>query len=243
MIENKVLIIEDEKMQRKLLVKLFEKEGFTVFDAPSAKGAMQLVANEGIPLVLLDIQIEDNDGSGDGLALTRQLRSAGHVGIILISQRDEDIDRVVGLEMGADAYITKPIFPREVLSISKRLLVRVEHAEQVRVCKKQVLSCDDWVLESNKRLLLHTPSGHSIKITSDECAILSEFFNSTEKILTRDHLLDEIRGGDWEANDRTIDILIARLRKKVGNIPGAFFPISSVYGKGYVIHHPDNEGN
>jgi len=140
--------------------------------------------------------------------------SSGHVGIILISQRDEDIDRVVGLEMGADAYITKPIFPREVMNISKRLLVRVEHAEQVQVYKKQVLPCDDWVLESNKRFLLHTPSNHSIKITSDECTILSECFNSTEKIFSRDHLLDKFRGGNWEASDSTIDIPIARLRKK-----------------------------
>jgi DNA-binding response OmpR family regulator len=225
----KLLVIEDEPITRSKLVAHFEKEGYDVICREDATGIIQLVAAENIELCLIDINLPGKDG----LTLTRELRATSDIGIILVTGKDEQIDRIVGLESGADDYVTKPFDPRELLSRVKNLHWRVQAQEKQKE-KGFKRSFEGWSLDLNKRQLV-APSDKTQSLSSGEFHLLLALIESSGEVLTRDQLMNKIRNREWYPDDRYIDVLVGQVRRKFRqHAPGVSF-ISTIHGTGYLF--------
>ena len=197
---NKILIVEDDVASRSLLSSYLSKEGYKITEVDQADDLCERVRQEQIDLVLLDINLPGKDG----LTLTRELRSVSSVGIILVTSKGDEIDRIVGLELGADDYVTKPFNPRELLVRAKNLLWRVKDSQVAR--SSENLSSlqwqfEGWTLDSSKRLLT-SPSGITERLPEGEFKLLSSLLNAPGAILSRDQLMDAIHDREWTPNDR-----------------------------------------
>lgn len=226
------MIVEDDPAIRLLLNSYFSNEGYGVLETDNSATAIQLVQDNDIQLALIDIVLSE----GDGLLLTRELRSLSNIGIILISQKDHEIDRIVGIEMGADAYISKPFNPREVLAYSKNIIRRAKVPVATNNNKHQY-ELGDFRLDYSRRSLYNYKTQHQETLTRDEFMLLEAFVKNPQVILSRDKLLNLMHGHDWLANDRTIDILVGRLRKKLGDNAQTPKYIITIYGQGYIFNH------
>ncbi len=226
-----ILVLEDEPATRALLASLLEAESFRVTTAESAGQAQELAALHNFDLVLLDLNLPDEDG----LYIARELRSKSDVGIIMLTSRKEDIDRVVGLEMGADDYVTKPFFPRELVARVKGLLRRLGVSRTPRRSDgdgRQVRRFDGWEMNLARRSLMD-PAGREINLTRAEFDLLTALVEGAGRVLARDHLLDAIGSQYWTPVDRTIDVLVSRLRRKMEVDPKAPAIIITSHGYGY----------
>ncbi|PIE37959.1 MAG: DNA-binding response regulator [Gammaproteobacteria bacterium] len=228
-----ILIVEDELASLNLLASYLEAENYMVYKARDGVQAEQILADKVIDVVLLDIRLPGKDG----LSLTREIRSQSQVGIILVSQKKDDIDKIVGLEMGADDYITKPYNPRELLVRVKNLLIRLNAAsvletEQSKSSTEAVFG--DWVLQLGRRTLV-SGSGDSISLTEGEFKLLSTLMKNAGNVLNRDQIMNRMERRDWFPTDRTIDVLIARLRKKLGDDRLNPRYIDTARGAGYLF--------
>ena len=181
--------------------------------------------------MLLDINLPGKDG----LTLTRELRSVSSVGIILVTSKDDEIDRIVGLELGADDYVTKPFNPRELLVRAKNLLWRVKDSQYVRQqASNQKWSFEGWVLDANKRLLT-SPDKIDERLPEGEFKLLSALLYAPGAILSRDQLMDALHDREWTPNDRSVDVMVGRLRRKLGDNPSNPHFILTAHGAGYVF--------
>jgi two-component system, OmpR family, torCAD operon response regulator TorR len=227
-----ILILEDEPATRAMLVALLETEGYRVTAAEYAAQAHEQVAQYSFDLVLLDLNLPDEDG----LYLARDLRAKSDVGIIMLTSRKEDIDRVVGLEMGADDYVTKPFFPRELVARVKNLLRRLNPPRSGRRTDshngRDVRRFDGWEMDLAKRTLLDG-AGQEVNLTRAEFDLLTALVNSAGRVLSRDQLLDAIGSQFWTPVDRTIDVLVSRLRRKMEADPKSPSIILTSHGYGY----------
>lgn len=231
----KVLVVDDEAVIRTRLKGYFEKEGYQVLQAADGEQMWQLFGANAIDLVMLDINLPGTDG----LSLARELRSKSEVGIILVTGRDETIDKIVGLEMGADDYVTKPFELRELLVRVKNLLWRINLTRKAQA-KLDALSKEDCVIRfegftldiASKRL---TRNNEQIKLTKAEFELLSAFVRQPQTVLSREHLMQESSHRSDDVNDRTIDVLIRRLRNKLEN---ELFV--TVHGEGYLFSAKTN---
>lgn len=231
--QSSILIVEDEIASLNLLANYLETENYIVYKAQDGAQAEQVLANKVVDVVLLDIRLPGKDG----LSLTRDIRSHSQVGIILVSQKKDDIDKIVGLEMGADDYITKPYNPRELLVRVKNLLTRLNAAsvletEQSKGSTEAVFG--DWVLQLGRRTLVAS-SGDSIQLTEGEFKLLSTLMKNAGNVLNRDQIMNRMERRDWFPTDRTIDVLIARLRKKLGDDRHQPRYIDTARGAGYLF--------
>ncbi len=180
-------------------------------------------------MCLLDINLPGKDG----LTLTRELRTNSDVGIILVTGKGEAIDRIVGLESGADDYVTKPFDPRELLSRVKNLLWRVSAQEKQKE-KGIKRTFEGWTLDLNKREL-ETPSGDVQSLSAGEFHLLLALIESAGVVMTRDQLMNRIRNREWYPDDRYIDVLVGQVRRKFRQFaPGTTF-ISTIHGTGYLF--------
>ncbi len=226
-----ILIVEDEVTTRVTLAAYLQREGFVVTEAASGI-AMQkaLASNPQIDVVLLDIMLPDQDG----LTLLRNLRAASDVGIIMVSGKSDDIDRIIGLEMGADDYITKPFNARELLARVKTLLRRLTmRAKQIPV-PTTIKHFGDWSLDITTRRL-QSSDQREIKLTKAEFDLLVVLTDNPGSIMSRDRLLDHVSRRDWAPYDRTIDVLVGRLRKKIEPDPADPQYIITQHGVGYTF--------
>lgn len=181
--------------------------------------------------MLLDINLPGKDG----LTLTRELRSVSSVGIILVTSKGDEIDRIVGLELGADDYVTKPFNPRELLVRAKNLLWRVKDSQQARQQEStQKWKFEGWVLDANKRLLT-SPASVDERLPEGEFKLLSALLYAPGAILSRDQLMDAIHDREWTPNDRSVDVMVGRLRRKLGDNPSNPHFILTAHGAGYVF--------
>lgn len=229
----RILIVEDDIASRSLLSSYLSKEGYKVSETESADDLCQRVEQEAIDLVLLDINLPGKDG----LTLTRELRSVSSVGIILVTSKGDEIDRIVGLELGADDYVTKPFNPRELLVRAKNLLWRVRDSQQARTREKtnsQQWHFEGWSVDANKRLLT-APSGLSERLPEGEYKLLISLLNAPGAILSRDQLMDAIHDREWTPNDRSVDVMVGRLRRKLGDNPANPHFILTAHGAGYMF--------
>jgi len=227
-----ILIVEDDAKVRLLLRRCFESEGFRVSEAGSGAEAIERVAAGTFDLVTLDLQLPD----GDGFAVGRDIRSRSAVPIIMVTGKGDTIDRVVGLELGADDYITKPFQLREVVARVRAVLRRTAGGPRGPTAGAPVgdaaLAFDGWVLDVPKREL-RSAAGAACDLTTSEFDLLKVFATHANRVLSRDRIMDLLRGHDWTPTDRSIDNLVMRLRRKIE--PDTEHPrlIKSVRGVGY----------
>ena len=169
----------------------------------------------------------------DGLTLTREIRSRSDVGIILVTGKDEQIDRIVGLESGADDYVTKPFDPRELLSRVKNLLWRLR-AQQKQKEQGTQRHFANWTLNLNKRELT-TPAEATQTLSAGEFHLLLALIDNAGEVLNRDQLMNKIRNREWYPDDRYIDVLVGQVRRKFrAHDPDTTF-ISTIHGTGYLF--------
>jgi len=228
-----VLVVEDEDTTRLLICQYFAEAGYTIYEADSAEQAETILADKTIDLMLSDIQLPGDDG----LSLIRKIRSSSDMGIILITKKSEALERIIGLELGADAYIVKPFNIREVLAYAKNILRRVKQVGRTTQEEEKVttISFDNITLYPNERELSFDSDTERERLTRDEFFLLMAFLNSPKTVLSRDALLDRIHGADWISTDRTVDVLVGRLRKKLRDNPAEPRLITTIYGEGYIF--------
>lgn len=233
-----IVIVDDEPGIRITLEEYLMLQGYRVTCADGGEALRRIVEEEAIDLVVLDITMPGEDG----LSLARFLRETQDVGIIMLTAAGDVVDRIVGLEMGADDYLAKPVDLREFLARVKAVLRRsaamaagagagAEGAEGVAVSEARFGACR-LDLDAHK---LFDAEGAEIPITSMEFDLLKAFAEHPNRVLSRDQLLDMAHDRDWEPFDRSIDIRIARIRRKVERDPAKPQVIKTVRGAGYLF--------
>jgi len=228
-----ILVVDDDQLTRQCLGSYFENAGYRVFYAQTAEQAEQLLARESVELILLDIRMPGKDG----LTLTRELRVTSEVGIILVTGSQDEVDRLIGLECGADEYVTKPFNPREILARVKNLVRRVRLCRQIQLQDHKlgrITAFDRWQLNPLLRQLIDQEN-NQVQLTEGEFQLLKTLMDHGGKIMSRDQILDQIRNRQWLPNDRTVDVLIGRLRRKLGDDPASPRLILTVHGAGYLF--------
>ena len=224
---EQILIVDDEAAVRRLLRKCLEKEGFIISEASTGTEMHTILDAQSIDLVTLDITLEGEDG----LDLARTIRAKSKVPIIMVSGKGDLIDKVVGLEIGADDYISKPFELREVIARVRAVLRRYTDATPHKTDTGTIYKFENWQLDSNKREL-RDPNNKPIELTSGEYDLLYLFVTHPQQVLNRDQIMDNLKGNEWTPNDRTIDNQVARLRKKL-SAKGEL--IKTVRGSGYIF--------
>jgi two-component system torCAD operon response regulator TorR len=227
--QDHILVVEDEPITREQLVSYFEEEGFRVTSTGSGDEVLPLVSENDIILVLLDIKLPGKDG----LTLTREIRAESDIGVILVTSKQEQIDRILGLESGADDYVTKPFDPRELLSRARNLIRRV-HIQQKQRKKNHIRTFEGWQLDLNKRELT-SPDGEQTTLSAGEYQLLLAFMERAGEVMNRDQLMNRIRNREWFPDDRYIDVLVGQLRKKLGERAANAKIIATIHGTGYLF--------
>ncbi|EEA95781.1 response regulator [Pseudovibrio sp. JE062] len=225
-----ILVVDDDLTSRVALSGYFETEGYRVSEAEDGAQMRSVFAGGDVDLIMLDIRLPDDDG----LTLLKEVRKQSDVGIIMVTGRTDEVDRIVALEMEADDYVIKPFSPRELLARSKNLLRRVKAARVPVVADERVLSFAGWSLDLDKRGL-QSPEGEDVRLTRGEFELLSALVENKGRVLTRDNLLDHLNHREWDPSDRTVDVLIGRLRRKIEVTPKDPSLIRTVHGVGYVF--------
>lgn len=228
-----ILLVDDDERIRTMLDRYLRSEGFRVSLADGGQAMRDVLGRDAVDLVLLDIMLPGEDG----LLLAQEVRSRGGIGIIMLTGRGDLVDRVIGLEIGADDYIPKPFHLREVLARVKSVLRRMKGAEQPAdqpSGSDPAIIFEGWRFNSDRRELTD-PHGHVVPLTTGEFNLLATFIRNPGRVLNRDQLMDMTRGRTWEAFDRTIDAQVARLRKKIEIDPKHPRFIKAVRGVGYVF--------
>ncbi|MBI5165306.1 MAG: response regulator [Magnetospirillum sp.] len=226
-----VLVVEDEPVTRAKLAACLVAEGFQVSEAADGKDMKACLARQRPDVVLLDIGLPDESG----LMLARDLRARSSVGIILVTARQDETDRIVGLELGADDYVTKPFNPRELAVRVRNLTRRVAPTLAAERQAMGVMTFSGWTLDSDARLLL-SPAGESVRLTRGEFDVLAALARNAGRALTRDQLLDMTPHDAEAVIDRTIDVLVGRLRRKIEADPKRPAVIVTVHGVGYRLN-------
>ncbi len=225
-----ILIVEDEQVTRNTLKSIFEAEGYTVFEANDGEEMHRLLSENQINLVIMDINLPGKNG----LLLARELREQANVALMFLTGRDNEVDKILGLEIGADDYITKPFNPRELTIRARNLLTRsmsdqVFHEAHHNVEK---YTFNGWTLDINGRSLI-SPQGDDYKLPRSEFRALLHFCENPGKIQTRADLLKKMTGRELKPHDRTVDVTIRRIRKHFELIADTPEIIATIHGEGY----------
>ena len=232
--DTHILVVDDEPEVRLLLRRTFEREGYSVLEADSGQQIFDALERAPVNLITLDLGL----GGEDGLEIARQVRSRHNLPIVMISGKGDTIDRVVGLELGADDYITKPFQLREVLARVRAVLRRYDGgtapASSAAEKPADVIRFADWALDTARREL-SSAAGTIHDLTTAEYNLLEIFVKRPGRVLSRDNIMDLLKGAEWSPVDRTIDNLVARLRKKIEADPDAPRLVKTVRGIGYVF--------
>ncbi len=228
-----ILVVDDDREIRDLLARFLVKHGLRVTTARDSAEAMKALEEWRIDLLVLDVMMPGEDG----LALTRRLRGQGAVvPIIMLTAMGEDTERILGLEMGADDYLAKPFNPRELLARIKAVLRRARPAENPaeKPASGSRLAFAGWVLDLSTRDLL-SPDGVVVTLSAGEFDLLQAFVEHPRRVLSRDQLLDLARGRTAVPFDRSIDIQVSRLRRKLCDDAKEPQLIKTVRGGGYLF--------
>jgi two-component system, OmpR family, response regulator len=229
-----VLAVDDDPAMRAMIADYLADQNVRVSIAADSREMQRMLAAGGVDLVILDLKL----GNEDGLEIVRALRADSEVPIIVLTgHRREAVDRVVGLELGADDYLTKPFSPRELLARIHAVLRRSRTGRPDRDSKRMRYRFAGWELNLRTRRLT-SPSGADVPLTKGEFALLTVFLQSPQRVLTREHLLAASRVHDNEVFDRSIDVQILRLRRKLEIDPSAPVLIKTERGVGYIFSSP-----
>ncbi len=250
-----ILVVDDEEAVRELLRDCLELDGFRVSEAADSRAMAAVLAADSIDLVTLDLML----GGENGLMLARQIRASHNVPIVMISGKGDTIDKVVGLELGADDYITKPFHPREVVA-RIRAVLRRQQPVQAMVSSAPGLAPEGpakasaspamppsrnssrvrfagWTLDLASREL-RGPDQALQNLTTAEFNLLEALVLRPQRVLSRDTIMDVLKGHDWTPFDRSIDAMVSRLRRKIEPDPAAPRLVKTVRGVGYMLSCP-----
>jgi len=232
-----IAVVDDEPDITTLLAAYLQGHGYRVSSLHSGRALMALMAEDAPALVLLDLGLPGEDG----FTIARQLREHWRCGLVIVTGRGDAVDKVVGLEVGADDYVTKPFDLRELLARVKAVLRRTTPADAAApppaAAPRNLLSFASWSLDTAARRLLDAV-GREVALTSGEFDLLSAFARHPGRVLSRDFLLEQTRGREAAPFDRTIDVQVGRLRKKLEVDPEDPQIIKSVRGAGYILVPP-----
>ncbi len=227
---KKILVVDDDPGLRELLQEYLSAQGFDVRTVADGVAMDQYLQQEGADLVVLDLMLPGEDG----LTLARRLKVRGHLPIIMLSARGEDVDRIVGLEVGADDYLAKPFNPRELLARIRAVLRRGEEpAPTPKESMQATYRFGPFLLNFNSRSLLK--NGAEVPLTAREFNLLSIFVEHPNRVLSRDFLMDVIKGYERDPFDRSIDVTVTRLRRKIEADPASPVYVRTVWGEGYLF--------
>lgn len=230
---TKALVVEDDEKIRRVLRNILEDDGFSVIEADNREAAIECIGSQDPALVTLDIQL----GKDNGLDLLRDIRKVSNVPIIMVTGKDDVIDRVVGLEIGADDYIAKPFHVREVLARVHAVLRRKGTAapESEDLGESPTTYVLDGLTIAPDSMEVLDRKGIPCDMTTADLSLLRIFVERPKRVLSRDQLMDLIGGTEWSPLDRTIDNQVARLRKKIERNPSDPKLIKTVRGVGYML--------
>ncbi len=229
MTQARILVVDDDADLRWMVNKYLSKHDYAVTLAEDGEKMRAALEQDSFDLAILDINLPGEDG----LSLARYLRGNYSIGIIMLSAAAEVFDRIMGLEMGADDYVTKPFEPRELLARVKSVLRRTQAAVEAEGDKNQV-RFGEYLLDLDAHELLDADN-QAVSLTSMEFDLLKAFAENPNKVLNRDQLLNLSHNRDWDPFDRSIDIRITRLRRKIESEPSKPQIIKTVRGVGYMF--------
>jgi two-component system response regulator RegX3 len=222
----KVLVVEDEQSLREALVFFLEKEGHEVSVAVDGEEAIRVFENSGPEIILLDLMLPKIDGN----QVCKQIRQSSNVPIIMLTAKDSEIDKIVGLEIGADDYITKPYSTRELLARIKAVLRR---QVEPPINAESVLIAGDLRLDSDRHVV--TLNGNPLTLPLKEFELLELLMENVNRVLTRGQIIDRVWGSNYFGDTKTLDVHIKRLRSKVEEDPARPKYIQTVRGLGYKL--------
>ena len=230
-----LLVVDDDEEIARLLARYFGAHGFRVSSVGDGAQMRRLLAAEAVDIVMLDLGLPGEDG----LALTRYLHEHWHGPVIIVTGRGETVDRVVGLELGADDYVAKPFDLRELLarvrSVLRRAGERAPAANAPAAAAQPPRHAFEGYLLDARSHTLHGPDGGDVPLTTGEFALLRVFVEHAGQVLTRDQLMSRLHGRDAGPFDRSIDVQIGRLRRKIETDPAQPKIIKSIRGAGYLF--------
>ncbi len=226
-----ILIVEDARDIREPLARYLKENGYRITVAADAQVARKVMKSAGIDLVVLDIMMPGEDG----LSLTRHIRETSQIPVILLTARNEEVDRIIGLELGADDYLTKPFSPRELIARIAAVLRRTQALPpRQKPPEVERIQFGDWILHTGQRELTG-PDGIASPLSSGEFRLLTVLLERPKVALSRNQLLDLTKGKEADFFDRSIDNHISRLRKKLEPDPRNPRYIKTVWGGGYIF--------
>ena len=226
-----ILVVDDEREVCDLVREYHTSEGYRVSTAHDGAEMRRIMAQAPVDLVILDLMLPGEDG----LTLARSLRDESSVGIIILTGKGEILDRIIGLEMGADIYLPKPFHLRELLASVKSVLRRAStRAAERQAAPQSRARFAGWTLDLPSREL-YSPSDKEVEITTGEFDLLAAFVNNPNQVLSRDQLLDLTRNRKAGPEDRTIDVQVGRLRRKLKIDPKKPTMIKTAHGRGYIF--------
>jgi two-component system, OmpR family, response regulator VicR len=233
--DKKILVVDDEKPIADILQFNLEKEGFTVVCAYDGVNALDKVEKEKPDMILLDIMLPLKDG----MEVCREVRKKYDMPIIMLTAKDSEIDKVLGLELGADDYVTKPFSTRELIARVKANLRRHQQEADREVDENNEITIGSLTIHPDAYIV--TKRGETIELTHREFELLHYLAKHIGQVMTREHLLQTVWGYDYFGDVRTVDVTVRRLREKVEDNPSHPLWIITRRGVGYYLRNPDQE--
>lgn len=231
---ERILVVDDDPRLCRLLARLLKAEGYEVQTAHNGHMMWRALRERSVDLVLLDLRLP---GGEDGLTLARRLRAESDVSLIMLTGKSDAVDKVVGLELGADDYVTKPFDRRELVarirSVLRRSAGQLSAAAPAQT-ENQVLRFAGWTLDLSQREVI-TPDAKQVALTFHEFELLAVLAQRSGRVISRDQLLELIANRHWQPFDRSIDVLVGKLRRKLNDDPRSPHLIKTVRGVGYIF--------
>ncbi len=236
----RILVVDDDRRVCGFLAKFLGSEGYAVTAVHDGRAMRRALANGAVDLVILDLSFPSGE---DGMTLARGFRNQYDLPLIVLSGKAATIDKVVCLELGADDYVTKPFEPRELLARIRTVLRRSSRSVDTEVDGGEtVVHFAGWLFDA-ARYKLKAPDGRDVRLTSQEFHILEALVRRRGRVLSREQILDIVANRDWTPYDRSIDVLVGKIRRKLADDVGATQFIKTVRGLGYMFAPPsDDEG-
>ncbi len=229
--QEHLLVVDDDREIRKLLTEYLEQAGYRVSAVADGKAMRRMLDAHRVDLVVLDLMLPGEDG----LMLCRDLRARSNLPVLMLTARGTEVDRIIGLEMGADDYLAKPFNPRELLARIKSILRRAQSLPPNLAAEDIVtLRFSDWTLDVAARHLV-APDGLVVPLSGAEYRLLRVFLDHAQCVLSRDQLLELANGREAILFDRSIDVLVGRLRKRLRDDGREPQLVKTVRGEGYVL--------
>jgi two-component system OmpR family response regulator len=226
-----IVVVDDDRETRGLVCQFLEKHGFRATPVPDERSLQRVLAAQRVDLVVLDVMLAGEDG----LAICKRLSSQGEIPIILLTGRSDEVDRIIGLEIGADDYVVKPFNPRELLARMRNVLRRWDLAPRgVQANATRRYHFSDWTLDVGARELVDL-DGTRQGLTGAEYRLLLAFLSNPNRVLSRHELIELTRTRKTELFDRSVDVRVSRLRQLLKDTGGTSNLIKTVYGDGYVV--------